>query len=125
MVTATRSAHSVTENPIGTKKAEECSIGFWAAIFFFIQPSFAFSDASGAAAAKKAQAKKVSAVDDDQLTVLGVFGKHCTVVTDGDGADTPPAAAPAAPASATPAAATPATTDSATPPPATPPKTNL
>jgi hypothetical protein len=120
IVTVTKSAQSVTENPIGKKKGEDCAIGFWAAILFIIQPSAAFGDASGAAAAKKMKADKVSVVDQDQLSVLGLFARHCTSAIEAEGGTAEPAAAPSAQPATAPSAQ-PATGTSAAPAPSVAP----
>jgi len=63
---------SATSNNIGPKKGESCSMSILGLI--------ALGDASAASAAAASGITKISVVDTQVMSILGIYGKYCTVV---------------------------------------------
>ena len=63
---------SATGNPSGPKRGESCASSILGII--------ATGDASAATAAASGGITKVSVVDTDVFSVLGIYAKYCTVV---------------------------------------------
>jgi hypothetical protein len=63
---------SATSNPLGQKRGESCSTSILGII--------ATGDASASAAAAAGGVTKISVVDTDVSSVLGIYAKYCTVV---------------------------------------------
>jgi hypothetical protein len=63
---------SATSNNIGPKKGESCASSILGLI--------AMGDASAASAAAAGGITKISVVDTEVMSILGIYGKYCTVV---------------------------------------------
>ncbi|WP_044245689.1 TRL-like family protein [Parabacteroides goldsteinii] len=70
--TGTKSPVTVTENPVGSKKGEASTVS--------VLGWFAVGDASVQKAAKEAGITKISHVDEESTSVLGLFAKYTITV---------------------------------------------
>jgi hypothetical protein len=68
-----RAGELVTSAPAATKRGESCAHSVLGLV--------AFGDASIAAAKRNSGIRVVSSVDGDNLSILGVYAKYCTIVT--------------------------------------------
>lgn len=71
--TNAKGATTATANPMGSKVGESCAVSYLGLI--------GTGDASIATAAKSAGITKISAVDSNNSSILGIIAKNCTVVT--------------------------------------------
>ena len=61
-----------TANPVGAKSGESCAMSILGII--------GMGDASAQTAAHAGGITKISHVDQDVMSILGIYGKYCTVV---------------------------------------------
>lgn len=66
-------ATNATSNDVGSKTGESCATSYLGII--------GLGDASIAAAAKAGGVTKISSVDSDNMAILGLYAKNCTVVS--------------------------------------------
>lgn len=71
--TGAKGATNATSNDVAAKTGEACATSYvgWIAL----------GDASIAAAAKAGGITKISSVDSDNFSVVGVYAKNCTIVS--------------------------------------------
>lgn len=68
-----KGATNATSNDVGAKTGESCATSYLGII--------GLGDASIAAAAKAGGVSKISSVDSDNMAILGLYAKNCTVVS--------------------------------------------
>ncbi|MEN9579488.1 MAG: hypothetical protein RJA70_2497 [Pseudomonadota bacterium] len=72
-VTAAKGATAVTSNVGSSKEGRSCASSILGAV--------GIGDASIASAAKEGGITKISTVDSDNFSVLGIYATNCTIVT--------------------------------------------
>jgi hypothetical protein len=68
-----KGATNATSNDVGAKTGESCATSYLGVI--------GLGDASVASAAKAGGITKISSVDSDNMAILGLYAKNCTVVS--------------------------------------------
>jgi hypothetical protein len=68
-----KGATNATSNDVGAKTGESCATSYLGVI--------GLGDASVASAAKAGGITKISSVDSDNMGILGLYAKNCTVVS--------------------------------------------
>ena len=72
LYTDVRAGHSISDNTAGTRMGKACA----SSILGFV----ATGDASIEAARREGKISKITSVDEEMSTILGLYAKHCTIV---------------------------------------------